>query len=64
MLDLGTLQAHIKLEGAEEVKDELKSVGEEAEKTDKTFQEKLAESAVKIAGGFGLLASAAKDVGG
>lgn len=63
MLDLGTLQAHLKLEGAEQFNNELKNAEETSDKAGKSFQQNLMQAAVKVGAGFASLASAAKDLG-
>jgi hypothetical protein len=62
MLDLGTLQAHIKLDGAEQFNEELSEAGNLAEKTDGSFRNKLLEGVGKLAIGFASLTSGIKDV--
>lgn len=64
MLDLGTLRAHINLDGADEFNKDLKEASDSAEKTSKTFKQQLVESCGKLAVGFTSLASAAKDLWG
>ena len=63
MLDLGTLQAHLKLEGAEQFNNNLKSAETASDKAGKSLKQNLLQAAVKVGAGFASLASAAKDVG-
>lgn len=63
MLDLGTLQAHLKLEGAEQFNKELQTAEDTSDKAGKSFKQNLMQAAVKVGTGFASLASAAKDLG-
>lgn len=63
MLDLGTLQAHLKLDGADKFNQDLRTAQEQSDKTGKSLQQNLMQAAVKVGAGFASIASAAKDLG-
>ena len=63
MLDLGTLQAHLKLEGADQFNKELQTAEDTSDKAGKSFKQNLMQAAVKVGAGFASLGSAAKDLG-
>ena len=63
MLDLGTLQAHIKLDGADTFKQELESSEVASESTSNSLQKNLLGALAKVGAGFASLISALKDLG-
>lgn len=63
MLDLGTLQAHLKLDGADKFNDDLKKAEDTSDKVGKSLQQNLMQAALKVGAGFASLVSAAKDLG-
>ena len=63
MLDLGTLQAHLKLEGADKFNEDLKTAETTSDKAGKSLKQNLLQAAIKVGAGFASLASAAKDLG-
>lgn len=64
MLDLGTLQAHLRLDGAEQFNNQLRNAEETSDRAGKSFKQNLMQAAIKVGAGFASLASAAKDLGG
>ena len=63
MLDLGTLQAHLRLDGADKFNDDLKKAEDTSDKVGKSLQQNLMQAALKVGAGFASLVSAAKDLG-
>ena len=63
MLDLGTLQAHLKLDGKEEFDKGLSDAQKSTDNAAKSFEKSMTEAALKIGAGFASLVSAAKDLG-
>lgn len=63
MLDLGTLQAHLKLDGAEKFNDDLKKAETTSDEVGKGLGQNIAQAAVKVGVGFASIVSAAKDIG-
>lgn len=63
MLDLGTLQAHLKLDGTQQFNDGLKEAEQNSQKASKSLRQNLAQAALKVGAGFMSVVSAAKDLG-